>query len=103
MTQMEDQEKQLEMALASVQKQGVHMKMCLDKSKLMEALKHASAMLAELRTSLLSPKSYYELCTENLFFLLKFLPNIFSNNFKYYSYESNKRIVLSGLVSCGRI
>lgn len=62
MTQMEDQEKQLEIALASVQKQGVHMKMCLDKNKLMEALKHASAMLAELRTSLLSPKSYYELC-----------------------------------------
>lgn len=62
MTQMEDQEKQLEIALGSVQKQGVHMKMCLDKNKLMEALKHASAMLAELRTSLLSPKSYYELC-----------------------------------------
>jgi hypothetical protein len=28
----------------------------------MEALKHASAMLAELRTSNLAPKSYYELC-----------------------------------------
>ena len=28
----------------------------------MEGLKHASAMLTELRTSLLSPKSYYELC-----------------------------------------
>lgn len=37
------------------------MKRCLDKSKLMEALKHASNMLGELRTSLLSPKSYYEL------------------------------------------
>lgn len=73
MTQMEDQEKQLEIALASVQKQGVHMKMCLDKNKLMEALKHASAMLAELRTSLLSPKSYYELCmgfiNQSIFFL----------------------------------
>jgi vacuolar protein sorting-associated protein 35 len=29
--------------------------------RLMDALKHASAMLTELRTSLLSPKSYYEL------------------------------------------
>ena len=38
------------------------MKRCLDKSKLMDALKHASTMLGELRTSLLSPKSYYELC-----------------------------------------
>ena len=28
----------------------------------MDALKHASTMLGELRTSLLSPKSYYELC-----------------------------------------
>ena len=33
-----------------------------DKSKLMDALKHASNMLGELRTSMLSPKSYYELC-----------------------------------------
>lgn len=33
-----------------------------DKNKLMDALKHASNMLHELRTSLLSPKSYYELC-----------------------------------------
>lgn len=37
------------------------MKRCLDKNKLMDGLKHASAMLSELRTSLLSPKSYYEL------------------------------------------
>jgi hypothetical protein len=28
----------------------------------MEALKHASTMIAELRTSLLSPKNYYDLC-----------------------------------------
>ena len=33
-----------------------------DNKQLMEGLKHASAMLTELRTSLLSPKSYYELC-----------------------------------------
>lgn len=33
-----------------------------DKNKLMDALKHASNMLGELRTSMLSPKSYYELC-----------------------------------------
>ena len=28
----------------------------------MEGLKHASKMLCELRTSVLSPKAYYELC-----------------------------------------
>lgn len=83
MTQMEDQEKQLEIALASVQKQGVHMKMCLDKNKLMEALKHASAMLAELRTSLLSPKSYYELCTV---FNSKTLYNIHNSYVHIYHY-----------------
>ncbi len=33
-----------------------------DDDKLMEALKHASNMLCELRTSMLSPKTYYELC-----------------------------------------
>ena len=35
-----------------------------DNKQLMEGLKHASAMLTELRTSLLSPKSYYELCIQ---------------------------------------
>ena len=37
------------------------MKRCLDRNKLMDGLKHASNFLGELRTSLLSPKSYYEL------------------------------------------
>ena len=36
-----------------------------DNKQLMEGLKHASAMLTELRTSLLSPKSYYELCIQS--------------------------------------
>ena len=38
-----------------------------DKGKLMDGLKHASTMLGELRTSFLSPKSYYELCILVLF------------------------------------
>lgn len=33
-----------------------------DSDQLMDALKSASTMLAELRTSSLSPKQYYELC-----------------------------------------
>ena len=37
--------------------------MCLqDSSQLMDALKHASTMLLELRTALLTPRNYYELC-----------------------------------------
>ncbi|PZC72827.1 hypothetical protein B5X24_HaOG210544 [Helicoverpa armigera] len=58
---VEEQEKLLDEALNTVKVQAFQMKRCLDKSKLMDALKHASTMLGELRTSLLSPKSYYEL------------------------------------------
>ncbi|XP_018329314.1 vacuolar protein sorting-associated protein 35 [Agrilus planipennis] len=58
---VEEQEKLLDEALGVVKVQAFQMKRCLDKMKLMDALKHASAMLTELRTSLLSPKSYYEL------------------------------------------
>lgn len=57
-----------------------------DKSKLMDGLKHASNMLSELRTSLLSPKSYYELC---IFFI-----KAFRAFFIYYFYV--KRIVSFG-------
>ena len=78
---MDDQEKLLEEALNIVKSQAFQMKRCLDKGKLMDGLKHASNMLSkclwkiiwnrwyrwfllylgELRTSLLSPKSYYQL------------------------------------------
>ncbi|OQR74415.1 vacuolar protein sorting-associated protein 35-like [Tropilaelaps mercedesae] len=61
LTPGEDQEKLLDDALAIVKVQAFQMKRMLDKDKLMEALKHASTMLGELRTSLLSPKNYYEL------------------------------------------
>jgi len=58
---VEEQDKLLEEALAVVKVQAFQMKRCLDKAKLMDGLKHASTMLGELRTSQLSPKSYYEL------------------------------------------
>ena len=38
------------------------MKNALDNHNLREALKHSSNMLCELRTSLLSPKNYFNLC-----------------------------------------
>jgi len=56
-----DQEKLLEDAKQVVNIQSWHMKRALDNNKLMEALKHASNMICELRTGLLSPKYYYEL------------------------------------------
>ncbi|KAL7749806.1 retromer complex subunit Vps35 [Sorochytrium milnesiophthora] len=57
----EDQAKLLEDAVGNVKAQAYHMRRCLDSDRLMDALKHASAMLAELRTSSLTPKNYYEL------------------------------------------
>ncbi|XP_046375462.1 vacuolar protein sorting-associated protein 35-like isoform X3 [Haliotis cracherodii] len=56
----EEQEKLLEEATNVVKNQAFQMIRCLDKGKLMDGLKHASSMLGELRTSMLSPKSYYE-------------------------------------------
>lgn len=61
MTGLEEQEKLLEEAIGIVKNQAFKMKYSLDEGKAMDALKHASTMLGELRTSLLSPKSYYEL------------------------------------------
>lgn len=57
----EEQEKLLEEFVNTVKNQSFQMKRCLDKGKLMDGLKHASTMLGELRTSMLSPKNYYEL------------------------------------------
>jgi len=57
----EDQVKILEEAKTNIKRESFYMKRCLDQKKLMEALKHASTMIAELRTSLLSPRNYYDL------------------------------------------
>lgn len=61
----DEQDKLLDEALGIVKMQAFQMKRCLDKGRLMDGLKHASTMLGELRTSMLSPKSYYELCKRN--------------------------------------
>ena len=48
-------------ALNVVKVQTVQLKRYLELDEIMEALKAASTMLSELRTSSLSPKQYYEL------------------------------------------
>lgn len=61
------------------------MKRNLDKNRLMDGLKCASTMLGELRTSLLSPKSYYELymlVTDELRFLEIYLYDEFQKGHK---------------------
>lgn len=61
----EDQARLLEEALGIVRAHSISMKRCIDKLQILDSLKHASMMLAELRTSSLGPKHYYELCTKN--------------------------------------
>ncbi|KAI0111611.1 vacuolar protein sorting-associated protein 35 [Daldinia grandis] len=58
----EDQARLLEDALVAVRQQTALMRKCLDTpGKLMDALKCCSTLVAELRTSSLGPKQYYEL------------------------------------------
>jgi len=59
---LDDQEKLLAEAVGAARKQAFQMNHFLDKERMLDALKCASTMLSELRTSMLSPKSYYELC-----------------------------------------
>ncbi|GAA6009377.1 retromer subunit VPS35 [Rhodotorula paludigena] len=56
-----DDAKLLQEALANVHVQQGQLRRCLAQDHIMDALKAASTMLAELRTSQLSPKQYYEL------------------------------------------
>ncbi|KAK3679466.1 retromer complex subunit Vps35 [Recurvomyces mirabilis] len=59
---VEDQARLLEDALTVVRQQSVLMRRCLESpGKLMDALKCASTLVSELRTSSLGPKQYYEL------------------------------------------
>lgn len=72
---MDNQDKLLADALQNVRQHAFAMKRVLDQQSVMEGLKHAANMLSELRTSLLSPKNYYELrtfesesCSKRLYF-----------------------------------
>eukprot|EP00099_Drosophila_melanogaster_P026028 NP_726175.3 vacuolar protein sorting 35, isoform B [Drosophila melanogaster] len=58
---LDDQEKLLAEAIGLARKQAFQMNHFLDKERMLDSLKCASTMLGELRTSVLSPKSYYEL------------------------------------------
>jgi vacuolar protein sorting-associated protein 35 len=61
MSTEEEQTRYLEDALKEVKKQAFFMKRAMDGDSLKLALDHATEMLRELRTGLLSPKNYYEL------------------------------------------
>lgn len=79
---MDDQEKLLAEATSAARKQAFQMNHFLDKDRMLDALKCASAMLSELRTSMLSPKSYYELC-KLLIKCTRFLDLIYLHLFRH--------------------
>lgn len=61
-----DQEAQLDEAVKNVKKEAFEMKRWLDKHKILDALRHATNMLNELKANSLSPKFYYRLCRFSL-------------------------------------
>lgn len=69
-----DDPKLLTDILSQVKVHSIQLKRCLDSDQIMEALKAASSMLAELRTSSLGPKQYYELYM-SVFDSLRYLSN----------------------------
>jgi vacuolar protein sorting-associated protein 35 len=57
----DDEGRRLAEAKQIVKQEAFRMKRALDQRNLRDALKHASTMLSELRTSLLGPRNYYDL------------------------------------------
>ena len=58
----DDQDRILDEHMSVVRQQAFLMKKALDTNNLREALKFSSTMLSELKTSLLSPRNYFQLC-----------------------------------------
>jgi len=56
---VDEQEKLLEDAKKAAKEQAYFMRKALDNADLRSGLKHASLMLTELKTSLLTPRNYY--------------------------------------------
>lgn len=73
----EDQDRLLDEASAVVKEQAFYMKRAIDSDNLRDALKHASNLVCELRTSLLSPRNYYDLYMK-VFQELQHLSSFFS-------------------------
>eukprot|EP00898_Chlorokybus_atmophyticus_P001468 jgi/Chlat1/2321/Chrsp17S02605 len=78
---VEEQSRYVTEALQNVKQQAYYMKKALDDSNLRDALKYASSMLGELRTSLLSPQKYFELYMRT-FDELRYLEAFFSDEQK---------------------
>lgn len=89
-----EQREALEKSIVIIKQQIHLMRKCLDvkhkKNRLMDALKHASTFLSELRTNLLTPKQYYELyilAFDGLNYLSDYLKETHLNNHLADLYE----------------
>lgn len=56
-----DQEKAVDLAIKSVERQSYHVQLTIDQNNLRFCLKQAKLMLNELRTNILTPKRYFQL------------------------------------------
>ena len=79
---LDDQEKLLGEARAVVTEQAFYMTRAIEHNILRDALKHASNFVSELRTSLLSPKNYFELYMQ-VFQELQKLAEFFVDNSRH--------------------
>ena len=77
----QDQNEFLDSALKSVKTSSLKMKNSIDKNDMRQTLKIASELLSELKTSLLSPKNYYQLFSA-IFDELIYLQNFFKDESK---------------------
>ncbi|KAI6188356.1 Vacuolar protein sorting-associated protein 35 [Aphelenchoides besseyi] len=84
-----EQEQLLEETIRVVKTQAFEMKRCLDRKEIMEGFRFANVMLAELRSTALSPKFYYRLyidVTNELQHFLSFLEE------EYLNGDSTKKV-----------
>lgn len=77
-----DQDRLLDEATAVVKEQAFYMKRAMDSDQLRDALKHASNLICELRTSHLTPKNYYELYMQ-VFQEMQHLSNFFNDRSRH--------------------
>ena len=77
----QDQNEFLDSALKSVKTSSLKMKNSIDKNDMRQTLKNASELLSELKTSLLTPKNYYQLYTA-IYDELIYLQNFFREETK---------------------
>ena len=77
----EDQDKILDEAVSVVKNEAFQMQKALDAADMREALKHASSMIGEMKTSTMSPKTYYQLYMQ-VFDQLSRLENYFLEEYR---------------------